>query len=378
LRFSRPHLLRVLAVAVLSLFFAGCRSASERDVKAASIEALKPEDRAAVESVIKSAGARCVTIHPTPEIYGSGALISDDGWILTAEHVTLGKKVVRVTLPDGTECAGRVIAQSTGADGSSGNDYALVKVAAKGLPCFKLTPRRPELGERIVAVGTQEKFDTPNGSTGFVVYPRVRLPGEGGIYYYDAIFHTAPIDHGDSGGPLVDMNGYLVGIHGGFAQEGSSNSHATGPHHSIAAAMAEILKRLPNKGNLSGAGVGEGGDPGAFPIPWPAQKPRDFAESALWTTRSLEDTLTAIQIGDPEAGEPEDTAKAKAASARATVDDVLERERAKYVGMRTGDERPDDVLVRAMLHDIFADLDSRRPGKGGAVASGNARATAPP
>ncbi len=330
-------------LAVLLLFLlglgleAGCASYRERSRKEATLDALEAAERAAVDAVAAAAAARCVTIRPSDTTIGSGAIISEDGWILTAQHVVRGHKAVSVTLPDGLAYEGRVIAESLG------NDYALLKVDARGLPFFNLG-RRPRIGDRVVAVGTPAKWQGQNASTGVVIYPRVRIPGEDGAYYYDAIFHSAPIFKGDSGGPLVDMRGDLVGIHGGFASENAS----------VAPAIAEIVKRLPNGGRLAGTDFAVSGDPDAFPIPWPAQRPRDFAESAAWTLESVEETLVAVYApGD-----------------RASVRDLLERIRARYVAARTGDPRRDDELVRAMLSEIFRELEARKNVRaGGAVAA---------
>jgi hypothetical protein len=319
--------LLLVALAALAAALAGCSSIEEKNVKVTSLASLEGVERIATERAIDQAVERCVTIRPSPATVGSGAIVSDDGWILTAEHVIRGQRTVEVILAGGKSCVGRVIAKS------QGNDYALVKIDAKGLPFFKLG-KRPALGERVIAVGTPTKWVTPNASTGVVIYPKVRIPGEEGAYYYEAIFHSAPIFPGDSGGPLVDLHGNLVGIHGGFASENAS----------VAPAIAEIVKRLPNNGQLAGASFVS--DEETYPIPWPAQKPKDFAESAEWTARSVEETLAVVYAGD-----------------RVGVHDVLERAKARYVALRATDRRRDDELVRAMLGDVFKELEARQKGR---------------
>ncbi|HVY62574.1 MAG TPA: S1C family serine protease, partial [Planctomycetota bacterium] len=217
-----------LTLLILFLATAGCQSLHERSAKEKSFEALSAADRAAVDRAVKAGVERCVTIRPAFMTIGSGCIVTADGWILTAEHVVRGRRTVDVELPSGASLEGRVIATS------AGNDFALVKVDGHDLPYFQLGPR-PRLGDRVVAVGTATKWVTPNASTGVVIYPQVRIPGEEGTYYYDAIFHSAPIFPGDSGGPLVDLSGDLVGIHGGFASESAS----------VAPACAEIMRVLP-------------------------------------------------------------------------------------------------------------------------------------
>lgn len=319
--------LLLVALAAFAATVSGCSSIEEKNVKVTSLANLEGFERVATERVIDQACAKCVTIRPTPATIGSGAIISEDGWILTAEHVIRGQKQVEVVLAAGGSYQGRVIAKS------QGNDYALVKINAKGLPFFKLG-KRPGLGERVIAIGTPTKWVSPNASTGVVIYPKVRIPGEDGAYYFEAIFHSSPIFPGDSGGPLVDLRGQLVGVHGGFASENAS----------VAPAVAEISKRLPNGGQLAGTAFVSEDE--TYPIPWPAQKPRDFAESAEWTARSVEDTLAVVYAGD-----------------KAGVHDVLERTKTRYVGMRASDKRRDDELVRAMLGDVFKELESRQKGR---------------
>lgn len=321
---------RLALGALLALAAAGCAAVREKNVKSASLEDLarvSPADRATADRVIADAIARCVTVRPSASTIGSGAIIAPDGWILTAEHVIRRQKAVDVILADGTTHRATVIAESLG------NDYALLKIDAKGLPAFKLASRRPALGERVIAVGTPVKWVAPNASTGVVIYPKVRIPGEDGAYYYEALFHSAPIYPGDSGGPLVDMRGELIGIHGGFASENAS----------VAPAWVEIAKRLPNRGQLAGFDLASLEDEATWPIEWEGVKPRDFAESAEWTVRSVEETLVAVYAPHDAAG----------------IHDLLERTRSRYVSERAKDPRRDDELVRAMLADIFKEIEAR-------------------
>jgi hypothetical protein len=144
------------------------------------------------------------------------------------------------------------------------------------------------------------------------------------------------------------MRGALVGVHGGFASENAS----------VAPAVAEIVKRLPNGGHLAGTTYADNPDPNAFPIPWPAHKPRSFAESADWTLGSVEETLVAVYAPGDRAG----------------VREVLARIRARYVEARATDRRRDDELVRAMLGEIFKELEARQKARAAAVAAAAAPA----
>ena len=315
------------SLAALLALAAGCAAVREREIKLATLSALDPQKRAAVERVAAYGSERCVTLRPSFMMVGSGAIISPEGWILTAEHVVRGRKRVEVVLANGLTLTGRVVAQNCG------NDYALLKIEATGLPFFVLGDR-PNLGERVVALGSPARAGAPDASTGVVVYPKVRIPGEDGTYYCDAIFHSAPIFRGDSGGPLINMRSELVGVHGGFASENAS----------VAPAASEIRKRFPAGVEAWGAALVAQLDPEAEPLAWPAEMPRDFEESSAWTIASVEDTLVAVYA-------PHD---------RAAVREALERARERYVALRTSDPRGDDELVRAMLSDVFKELEARQ------------------
>jgi hypothetical protein len=321
---------RTLAALVAALaLLSGCQSFRERSAKENSLATLAPQERTAVDAVVRRGIERCVTIRPGFMTLGSGCLVAADGWILTAEHVVRGRRVVDVELYDGKTFEGQVVATS------AGNDFALVKIAADTPKYFRIG-HRPALGDRVIAIGTATKWVSPNASAGVVIYPQVRIPGEEGTYYYDAIFHSAPIFPGDSGGPLLDLSGDLVGIHGGFASESAS----------VAPATVEILRLIPGGGkkklsiDLFDADLKVAG---RFPIVWPAHVPKDFAESSAWTIASVEDTLVEVY----------------STHNREVVRQVLSSARERFLVSRLRDRRKDDELVRAMLADVFRQLEER-------------------
>lgn len=324
----RPAGWLALTFAALSLISSGCQSFRERAAKTESLESLVEKDppvAAVVEAVIKTGLERCVTVRPAFMTIGTGALVSSEGWILTAEHVVRGRPSVKIDLADGRSFDARVVATS------AGNDFALLKIEASGLKYYKIG-NRPGLGDRVVAIGTPAKWVNPNASTGLVIYPQVRIPGEHGTYYYDAIFHSAPIFPGDSGGPLLDLKGDLIGIHGGFASSSAS----------VAPACIEIMRVLPGAGrkrlsmdDFQTAAV-------ELPVVWPARMPRNFAESSEWTIRSVDETLVEVYretIPDRE-----------------VVHDILAKTRREFLARRANDRRSDDDLVRAMLSEVFNKL----------------------
>ncbi|GIW73446.1 MAG: hypothetical protein KatS3mg102_2988 [Planctomycetota bacterium] len=337
------HTLEFLLPVVLAAA-TGCAAApGHAEAKAASLRALAPSVRAAVELAAAHARERVVKIRPGLLSVGSGSVLSADGWILTAAHVVGSRSEVDVELPGGPELPARVVL--TNPD----NDFALLKVQASGLRYFQLGPR-PERGQRVVAVGAWEQGGRPPVSTGAVVYPRIRLPGEHGAYYYDAIFHTAPIVPGDSGGALVDLRGRLVGVHGAYATAGAS----------IATAVEEVRRQLFGRagGPADLDELGRRLPAGTATWVMSGLRPHDFQQSAAWTLASVRETLVALY---GEAGAER-------------IDRVLVAAHARHAARRLAEQRSDDELVRAMLQEVFRELDRRARAPAPAGTAGGASA----
>ena len=137
-------------------------------------------------------------------VQGSGFIISDDGYILTNNHLVGDAENVRVQLSDDKEFKAKVI----GADPDS--DVALVKIEQKGLPHLELADSNAlEVGEWVVAIGSP--FGLSHTVTAGIVSAKSRS-GVGITTYEDFIQTDAAINPGNSGGPLLDLDGKVVGI----------------------------------------------------------------------------------------------------------------------------------------------------------------------
>ena len=142
---------------------------------------------------------------------GSGIIITEDGYILTNNHVVEGadKDGVSVALADGkTEYAAKVV----GNDPQT--DVAVLKIEAKGLTPIPLgDSEHLEVGDVVLAVGNP--FGVGQSVSMGIISALGRdsggrILGRGG--YEDFIQTDAPINPGNSGGALVDVEGRLVGI----------------------------------------------------------------------------------------------------------------------------------------------------------------------
>ena len=135
--------------------------------------------------------------------FGSGVIISEDGYILTNTHVVKDMDNIKITLNDKREYPAKLI----GADEKS--DIALLKIDAADLPVAKLgNPSELKSGEWVAAIGAPFGFD--NSVTSGIVSAKGRsLPNES---YTPFIQTDVAINPGNSGGPLFNLKGQVVGI----------------------------------------------------------------------------------------------------------------------------------------------------------------------
>ena len=147
---------------------------------------------------------------------GSGFIISNDGYILTNNHVVDGADTVTVRLSDRREFDAKVIGKD------SESDVALLKVNATGLPTVAVgdsTKLKP--GQWVVAIGSPFNFD--HSVTHGVVSYVGRGFGGADQQYVPFIQTDVPINRGNSGGPLFNLDGQVVGINSQiYSNTGSS------------------------------------------------------------------------------------------------------------------------------------------------------------
>lgn len=142
-----------------------------------------------------------------PQIgFGSGVIISKDGYIVTNNHVIDGADEITVKLNDNREFKGRMI----GSDPST--DLALIKIESKDdLPTIPVgNSDNLKVGEWVLAVGNPFNFNST--VTAGIVSAKARSLGvyNGGVESF--IQTDAAINRGNSGGALVNAKGELVGI----------------------------------------------------------------------------------------------------------------------------------------------------------------------
>jgi serine protease Do len=139
-----------------------------------------------------------------PAGQGSGFVISEDGYILTNNHVVGGAKEIEVKFSDGKVLDAKLI----GADEKS--DVAVIKVEGNGFPTLKLgNSDQLEIGDWAIAIGNP--FGLSTTLTVGVISAKGRA-NMGITDYEDFIQTDAAINPGNSGGPLLDIDGKVIGI----------------------------------------------------------------------------------------------------------------------------------------------------------------------
>ena len=137
---------------------------------------------------------------------GSGFIISEDGYLLTNNHVVEDADEITVSLGDRREFKAEVI----GADPRS--DVALLKIEANELPILRIgSSKELKVGEWVVAIGSpfQLRFSVTSG----IVSAKGRsIPNGSDSTYVPFLQTDVAINPGNSGGPLFNLDGEVIGI----------------------------------------------------------------------------------------------------------------------------------------------------------------------
>ena len=155
---------------------------------------------------------------------GSGFLISEDGVVITNQHVTQGAEQIVVTARDGTDYPATLLGEDPL------TDIAVLKIDGRDLPTTPIGSARDlTIGEWVVAIGNPYAYllgnSEPTVTAGVVsAVGRNLLPSQDqpGVYV-DMIQTDAAINPGNSGGPLVNVLGEVVGVNSSiFTSSGGS------------------------------------------------------------------------------------------------------------------------------------------------------------
>jgi serine protease Do len=151
---------------------------------------------------------------PEQRASGSGVLITDDGYIVTNNHVVDGADELTVTLANKKIYKGTVV----GSDASS--DLAVIKIEGKGLPYMVYgNSDDTKLGQWVLAIGYPLNLDVT--VTAGIISAKSRSIGinarQSGSPIESFIQTDAAVNPGNSGGALINTNGELIGINSAIA-----------------------------------------------------------------------------------------------------------------------------------------------------------------
>lgn len=182
----------------------------------------------------------------TEQSLGSGVIVTEDGYILTNNHVVEGadEDGVKVALSDGkTKYSAKVVGKDRG------TDVAVLKIVetVRLSPVTLANSDKIEVGDVVLAIGNP--FNVGQSVTMGIVSAVGRgtgILGQGG--YEDFIQTDAAINPGNSGGALVDAEGRLIGINQSiFSRSGGNN----GIGFAIPINLARgVLERLATDGKI--------------------------------------------------------------------------------------------------------------------------------
>lgn len=143
---------------------------------------------------------------PVQSGLGSGVILSEDGYIVTNNHVVDGADKLEVLLNDNSTYDAKII----GTDEAT--DLALIKIDAHGLSSITFGDSEAvKVGEWVLAVGNPFGFNST--VTAGIVSAKARSLNKGGSIGIESFIQTdAALNPGNSGGALVNLKGELIGI----------------------------------------------------------------------------------------------------------------------------------------------------------------------
>ncbi|BCW49739.1 hypothetical protein StoSoilB13_20810 [Arthrobacter sp. StoSoilB13] len=182
---------------------------------------------------------------------GSGVVYSQDGLILTNEHVVRGNRDVEVGFADGQRVAGTVRATD------AITDLALVEAKRTGLPAAKFQTSLPRIGELAIVIGSPLGFEN-TATAGIISGLHRQIPGSASSSQslVDLIQTDAAISPGNSGGAVVNSRGEVTGISEAYIPP---QSGAVALGFAIPAATAvKVADQLKEDGTADHAFIGLG------------------------------------------------------------------------------------------------------------------------
>ncbi len=282
---------------------------------------------------------------------GSGIILSEDGQILTNNHVVElagDGGTLRVSFNDGTHADARILGTDPltdtaviQADGMSGLSAATIGESAN-----------LDVGQQVVAIGSPFGLES-TVTTGIVSAlnraVNVGSDGQGNSTTYPAIQTDAAINPGNSGGPLVDMTGSVVGINSSIRTAANGSSEAAG---SIGLGFAipidevmPIVDQMINGETPTHARIGVG----VGPVSGESSEVADGAQVSEVTPGSAAEEA-GLQVGDVIT-RVDDTLIVDADSLVATIRSYRPGDQVEVTWVRAGETQSATVTLQSDASD---------------------------
>jgi len=207
-----------------------------------------------VVTVVGTVPGQMTIFGPTADqtVSGTGFFITDQGYILTNNHVVEGTQEVNIILSDGTQQKAAIVGTDIYSDiavlKTEGNVPAVARLGNSDV----LKP-----GESIIAIGSP-LGNFKNTVTVGVVSATGRAIDTGNGYQIEDLIQTdAAINHGNSGGPLVNLAGEVIGINTLIVRNTGSGDVAEGLGFAIPVNTAQaVAQQIIEKGYFARPYIG--------------------------------------------------------------------------------------------------------------------------
>jgi serine protease Do len=288
---------------------------------------------------------------------GSGFIVTDDGYIVTNNHVVENADEIKVTLQQGKGKS--YPAKLVGRDPET--DLAVLKIDAKSLPTLSLGDSdKARVGDWVVAIGNP--FGLSNTVTAGIVSAKGRVIGAGA--YDDFIQTDASINPGNSGGPLINLDGDVIGINTAIVASGQGIGFAV-PSNMAKRVVSELKSNKKVKRGWLGVSI---------------QDVDEKTAKALGLSDAKGALVAAVTPGDPAdaAGvlsgdvitEVNGRPIESASDLTKNVADIAPGETAKVLVWRKGDTKKLSVKLGERDSQKLADVSGKDGGKQETAALG--------
>lgn len=163
------------------------------------IPSVKNPEFTKLSEMIQHSNRSCVTII-TDAGHGSGVIVSEDGYIITAYHVVQDVNKIKIKMSTGIELGAQLISSNFE------NDVALLKMEGAGFQPLSISDEQMGLGEEVITIGTPADIELGQSVSKGMISGKREIEGQ---EYIQIDISVSP---GNSGGPLLNDQGEIVGI----------------------------------------------------------------------------------------------------------------------------------------------------------------------